>query len=111
MSSFERRLQQLERRVGHCSVCGDEPIFQILQEDADTGELLPSREDPPCPACGSPCRMVIKVLYDEWPPSGRERSWREKRPPRGFLGGAAPYLVRAGTAQGDSTERSHERII
>jgi hypothetical protein len=55
--------------------------------------------------------MVIKVLYDEWPPSGRERSWKGKRPPRGFLGGAAPYLVRAGTAQGDSTERSHERII
>ena len=68
-SSFERRLKELERRIGHCPVCRDEPVFQIISDDVETGEPSLTREDPVCAHCGSPNRATIRVVYDEeWPP-------------------------------------------
>jgi hypothetical protein len=71
MSSFERRLDALEKRIGHCPICRDEPVFTILSElDDMPGEFEVTREDPPCPACGSPRRMTIRLVYDDVVPAG-----------------------------------------
>ena len=70
MTDLARRLDALEKQIGRCSACGDEPVFTIISElDDMPEEFAVTREDPSCPVCGSPRRMTIRLVFDDEPPS------------------------------------------
>jgi hypothetical protein len=70
VSTFERRLDALEKRIGRCPNCQDRPVIRIFVEDDETGEMRLDREDPQCQYCGSPNQMNIHLVYDDVVPAG-----------------------------------------
>ena len=103
MSTFARRLDALEKQIGRCPVCRDEPAFTILAElDDMPGEFEVTREDLPCAVCGSPRRMTIRLVFDDVAPAGDAKTKGRSN----GVGGAA-YRRRTRTRWSGSTPQPH----